>query len=292
MSKLQQHPLSAAFPAITESELGALARDIEDNGLHDPIVLFENQVLDGWHRYKACGMAGKTPVQISFNGKDPVSFVLSKNLHRRHLSGSQRAIAIAACNDWRPVGRPQINSAVAAEYPSKSSKELAKDAGVGSRTIEHAKAAYCAGPEISGAVRDGKITAERGAQIAKLPKDERSAAIEAPKNKKTNGHAEPVVSDDLVTAREKIAHLESENADLQQINDRLSALTDGESETAAFIKDLQKQLTASRRHADSIKIQSQNYQNENAQLKSEVKKLQRLLDIRQRPKANGAEAHP
>ena len=47
--KHQQHPLSAAFPAMSTDDLQALIEDIEVNGQREPIVLFEGLVIDGGH---------------------------------------------------------------------------------------------------------------------------------------------------------------------------------------------------------------------------------------------------
>ena len=89
------HPLAALIPPMSADELAKLIVDIAANGLLEPIVLFEGQILDGRHRYQACEAAGVEPRYEEFAGPDPVSFVLSKNLHRRHLSSAQKA-AIAA----------------------------------------------------------------------------------------------------------------------------------------------------------------------------------------------------
>jgi hypothetical protein len=92
-NSLTQHPLSAAFPAMPEQELEALALDIEKHGQREPGVLFEGMVLDGWHRYLGCQKAGVEFRAVEFDGDDPVGFVISKNLHRRHMTASQRAAA-------------------------------------------------------------------------------------------------------------------------------------------------------------------------------------------------------
>jgi hypothetical protein len=160
-------------------DLSALTDDIAVNGLRHPIVLFEGQVLDGWHRLTACGAAGLPPVFVEFDGDDPVAFVTSLNLARRHLSGSQRAAAIVACRDWRPSGVNQLaRSSAAAAEDAPSAKALAVEAGVSPRTIEHAKAAQRGGA--GELVRDGKVSAEKGAAIAKLPPKERKKAIANP----------------------------------------------------------------------------------------------------------------
>ena len=50
---LKQHPLSAVFPAMTDAVFAEFRADIAQNGLREPITIFEKQVLEGWHRYRA-----------------------------------------------------------------------------------------------------------------------------------------------------------------------------------------------------------------------------------------------
>ena len=42
--------------------------------------------------FPACEAAGVTPRFLNFRGDDPLSFVLSLNLHRRHLTDAQKAV--------------------------------------------------------------------------------------------------------------------------------------------------------------------------------------------------------
>ena len=68
-----QHPLSAAFPAMSDEDFQALKDDIEVNGQREPVMIFEGMVLDGWHRYRACIDLGLDPQQFTFpEGDDPV----------------------------------------------------------------------------------------------------------------------------------------------------------------------------------------------------------------------------
>ena len=46
--------------------------------------------------YLACQMLNREPDYVQFAGKDPLAFVVSQNLCRRHLSESQRAMVAAA----------------------------------------------------------------------------------------------------------------------------------------------------------------------------------------------------
>ena len=87
------HPAAKLFPAMQAEELKTLAQDIQANGLIEPILLYEGQILDGRNRLAACGLAGVSPryADAPLNGSSPTLFVVSKNLHRRHLTQSQRA---------------------------------------------------------------------------------------------------------------------------------------------------------------------------------------------------------
>ena len=104
---MKQHPLSAVFPPMTETEMDELRADIAAHGLRMPIVLYKRQILDGWQRYLACVETGVDPRYERFEG-DAVAardFVISANLKRRHLDASQRAM-IAARLATLPAHRP------------------------------------------------------------------------------------------------------------------------------------------------------------------------------------------
>jgi hypothetical protein len=90
------HELCQIFPRCTDEELQLLVSDIRENGLLTPITLYEEKILDGRNRYLACQMLNIEPDYVEFDGNDPLPFVVSRNLCRRHLSESQRAMVAAA----------------------------------------------------------------------------------------------------------------------------------------------------------------------------------------------------
>lgn len=102
---LAQHPLAELLPPLTAAELQTLAADIGANGLLDPITILDGKILDGRNRHAACYIAGVAPRTVAFDGPDPLAFVIAKNLARRHLSTSQRAIIAARLSGEPAQGR-------------------------------------------------------------------------------------------------------------------------------------------------------------------------------------------
>jgi hypothetical protein len=171
---LQAHRLALLFPEIPPDEFQAMVADIKAGGLLEPIWLYEGKVLDGWHRYKAAKKAGIVPKTREWRGKDPLTFVVSMNVMRRHLDAGQRALlrvkaaeqagALAHGKDWakdqRPVGAGQERAAIARDA------DLAKQINVGERTITRARAVM-GEPELEKAVLGGKVSLADADYIAK-----------------------------------------------------------------------------------------------------------------------------
>jgi len=92
---LEVHELALLIPEMTEAEYVDLVTSIHENGLQHPIVTYEGKVLDGRHRQRACVDAQVEPRYVEYEGDSPVAFVISSNLHRRHLKPSQLAMVAA-----------------------------------------------------------------------------------------------------------------------------------------------------------------------------------------------------
>ena len=93
---MQSHPAAEIFPMMLGSDLDALVADIRDNGQREPVVLHEGLILDGRNRFAACQLLGIEPATMEWDGNGmPETFVISMNLHRRHLNDGQRAMIAA-----------------------------------------------------------------------------------------------------------------------------------------------------------------------------------------------------
>lgn len=91
------HPLALMIPPMKQEEYESLKSSIKGNGLLSPITVFEEKILDGRHRFRACSELGIKPRFENFheNGVSAHEFVSSQNLTRRHLTVSQLACCAA-----------------------------------------------------------------------------------------------------------------------------------------------------------------------------------------------------
>jgi ParB-like chromosome segregation protein Spo0J len=157
---LALHPLCTLFPRLTGAEFDALKADILANGQREPIVVHEGLVLDGGNRYQACIDAGIEPLLKEFAGVDPVAYVLSANLHRRHLTPGQQAAIVASAQDWtraRGAGGDR-KSDQTATLPLDSVADRAAQSGASERTQRMADKVAKASPELARQVAHGDIS--------------------------------------------------------------------------------------------------------------------------------------
>jgi ParB-like chromosome segregation protein Spo0J len=96
--KGEPHPFSAMFPPITAEDFDKLVDDIKKNGLLQAIVVYQGKILDGNNRYRACLQARIKPrftELVEAGDAQAQAYVISANIHRRHLSLEQRREIIA-----------------------------------------------------------------------------------------------------------------------------------------------------------------------------------------------------
>jgi len=117
------HAAADLFPLMAEEELGELRQDIAAHGLREPVVLCEGKILDGRNRYLACQKLGISSETREFDAAvegDPFDYVLSANLHRRHLTAQQRR---------------EVAAKLLKEDPTKSDRRVAEQVKTDHKTV-------------------------------------------------------------------------------------------------------------------------------------------------------------
>ena len=167
------HPAANLFPMLPDVELRELAADIKANGLQQPIVMFGAQLLDGRNRWRACEMANIEPRVRDWNGDDPVAFVVSLNLKRRHLDESQRAMVAARIATMRQGSRTDIR-----QICGKSQEQAADLLNVSPRSVGDARKVIEKGaPQLAAAVEAGEIAVSTAAVIADMKCEEQGEIL-------------------------------------------------------------------------------------------------------------------
>ena len=118
-------------------QLRTLAAVIKAHGLQVPVTTYEGKILDGRNRWRACQIAGVEPATKEYLGADPLEFVISGNLYRRHLSESQRGMVAAKMAGLKP-GDNQYSDEVTRNRGTKTQSESAEMMNVSSCTIQKA----------------------------------------------------------------------------------------------------------------------------------------------------------
>jgi hypothetical protein len=162
---------------MSEEELAALVIDIKANGLREPITRQEitGLIIDGRNRWRACKLAGVVCTHKTYGKTDDTihSWVISKNLHRRHLDTGQRAL-VAARISKLPAHRPSEDDKPASLRTSEAASLL----NVGTRSVESGHVVLNEGvPELITAVEQGQVSVSAAAEIAKAPVEEQREIV-------------------------------------------------------------------------------------------------------------------
>jgi N6-adenosine-specific RNA methylase IME4 len=168
---LPHHPLAGLFPLLEGDEFDALVADVRAHGLRQRIVLHGGMILDGRNRYAACIEAGIEPRFEAFNGADPLAYVVSLNLQRRHLSESQRAIVAAKIATLKDGQRSDLVQGL----PIGRAAEMLN---VGERSVARAKSVLDEGvPELIDKVERGDVSVSAAAELARLSEPEQREIV-------------------------------------------------------------------------------------------------------------------
>ncbi len=181
MRRPKLHPACSIFPALGEEELQELADDIAENGLRNPIILYQGKILDGRNRFEACKRANVQARYVEFDGDAPIAWVVSQNLVRRHLTASQRAVVAF---DLLPLlekeakqrqrlsnGRANkvAQSCATSAENGKAAKHAARIARSSSRYVEMVKAISITAPALVERIRNGEMSVPEANRHASAP---------------------------------------------------------------------------------------------------------------------------
>lgn len=261
------HPLCTLFPRIIDDEFVALTADIKTHGLREPIILHDGMILDGGNRYRACKAAGVAPNFLTFGGGNLVEYVLSSNLHRRHLSAAQRSAITAAVTDWATAQAHGGNRKADQEQivALETVKKRAEVSNTSEYTQKKADKVAKKDPELIQAVARGEVSLDHAVeQVTKKRKPKSEVLVPDPKQQ------DDLREQELSLLDQRIIELEAEIERLKEVLAIGIIPEEDQEEAKALIADLKRKnetLEASLRGTEKSRDY---FQNENAQMKRQI----------------------
>ena len=259
------HSLCTIFPKLDSLAFEALRADILANGLRNPIIIKNGEVIDGQNRLQACKDLGIEPRFEEYAGDDLVEFVLAQNLHRRHLSAGQAATIVALAQDWsaaHPSGKLSKSNKIndlddnskLAKLPTKgkpldTQADRADKSGASKRTQGSADKLVKENPELAKKVASGEMTlnaAIKEIEPEKEVSEEDSFDVvhayeqEVAENQRLNAVIEALTSDD------KDRSISSMSERIKGLEGRLNQALATEAEAIKQSKFYAKMLTSIR----------------------------------------------
>lgn len=274
--KFELHPLCALFPRMAGAEFEALKADIKANGLRQPIVTHQGMILDGGNRYAACMAVGVRPLMTEYTGTNLVTYVMSANFHRRHLTEGQQAAIVASATDWAKAqthggARRGVQEELGALETVKARAALS---GASEKTQKQADKLTRENPAAAKKVVSGEKSLYRAVKESNPPKP-------APKAKpQPQPVADPALVAKLEDTQQAVAILSEDN---DRLSDRLAvaAMDATEEERAAAaeaIAQLRSRVRTLEIELDAVKSSRDSLMRENNELKSQCARQRKQLD--------------
>ena len=201
VKEYKQHRLSAIYPRMEDATFDSLCESIRINGFdqHHEIVLFDGEILDGWHRYKACEKVGIDATFRSFDGstRDAIKFVQRENFDRRDLTSSDRAYIAASmktlidslmadAKNRQGGGQTELtkslDNSTTDVHTRQTDSILASKTGTNRQYVSDARKLMRDSPKVFNAAKELKISIPDAKKIAKLEPETQTKVIEEIKN--------------------------------------------------------------------------------------------------------------
>jgi hypothetical protein len=253
-TKLEHHSLLSKLPIelMPDDDIKHLKESIRLLGLQVPIVLFEDKILDGRNRYKACvqlSQERKFTFEdkhfVQYHGADPLEFVMSMYVDNRQQNESQRALVAATLVNTK-LGINQWH-----QHKVVTQGDAARMAKVSVAQIKIAEAVLAKGcPELIKAVREGEKRLGYANNLigsAKSPvsKDDQKKELEKPPAPRGSGKSTTTTT---TTAKAPKANQKIVEVDTFKVMWR----NFDEMQKRAFVDDFKEELTG---HLDYINQQ-------------------------------------
>jgi len=228
--KLEKHPYNV-MPAMTAEERKDVMLDIKTYGYDSnfPIIIYQNMVLDGWHRQEICEELQVVPVYEEFRGSDLEAYDLVwRAAKRRNITSSQWAVAAMKAqpmmdeilakikaekaeklqgNQNARKEKQMVESIPPSDLPKKerdesrrSKVQFAKRCHTNTKYIEKAKTLT---PDVLERIEKGEVS------ISEIMRAEKTEELESQKKrieaKKIREEASKESSDTTVTDNESVA---------------------------------------------------------------------------------------
>jgi ParB-like chromosome segregation protein Spo0J len=207
------HPAANLIPPMTQEEFDDLVADIKTHGLNEPITIHEGMILDGRHRALACDKIGIKPWRQESPSNDPLAYVLSVDIHRRHLTAEQRI---------------EVAEKLAKADPAMSARRIAKLANISPTTAVKAKTKVQETGDVSTVDTSISIDTKGRKQPAKKPATAKKAT--AATNIVSTAKTAPVAKN---TVADKTTPTTGNDVDTEQSQRKQAAADETASEAAS-----------------------------------------------------------
>lgn len=185
-------------PPPSADELEQLEANILSDGCREPLVVWQDTLIDGHNRHSICSKHNipYTVAEKEFECRERATlWIIDNQVGRRNLQPIDR---VPLLEKKRAILRAQAaerkmarllrgpESPVAVNLPEREigevNESLASQAGVSRKTYEHLKdVAENGAEELKQAVREKKLGASTAAELSSLPKAEQAALVALPK---------------------------------------------------------------------------------------------------------------
>jgi transcriptional regulator with XRE-family HTH domain len=181
------------IPSLTNEEYRGLEKSIIEDGCLNPIIVWDNVVVDGHNRFEICQQHGVAfnILEKQFADMNAVkAFMIEHQLSRRNINLAQRAQlalklkpVLAEQAKKRQGERTDLNIVENSTQCSRTRDELAKRADVSSNTISRVeKVNATAAPEIIEKMNKGEISINAALKTTLPPKEPEPLGEPEPEN--------------------------------------------------------------------------------------------------------------